>query len=403
MKVLKTKYFYFFRGTLATHVQFFEAIRDVCSQNNVPIKLITFLKPNVYIKQFHLVKKYRDKSFKIFITPIPYYLTTIIYFFIATMFSKRTVVHIKKRNPESFQSLKKIFGNKLILITDLEGDRVSEEKYLRARTNNKAHYFSYNKNFKEMINDEKHTLSKYDIIFVQNGFFKELLEERHPNIKSKIYISHLMSFKKGNLIFDENLRRNYREKLKWNKNYIITYIGNVYYPWQNLSKTIQIYKRVKNELYSDAKLLLLIREADHNIAEYFITKFKLNSTDYHLNEVHHNEINGYLNASDLGVVLRDFHEMNKVVTSGKLLDYLGSGLPVITTSVIENIANQLKANNYGLVLDYLDVENIPIGKVKETIELDSNKRKEISNWANDNLSLNATITDYIKELKNLNH
>jgi len=42
-KKQETKYFYYFRGSLATHVQFFEAWTNAVRENGIPMELITFL------------------------------------------------------------------------------------------------------------------------------------------------------------------------------------------------------------------------------------------------------------------------------------------------------------------------------------------------------------------------
>lgn len=395
----KTKYFYYFRGDLTTHVHFFLALQNVCEKENINLELITFLKPNVYLKQISLVRKFKSESFKIITSPIPL-IVPIIYFLFVILFSKKTIIHLKKRDPNSLFILKKIFKNKLILITDLEGDLISEKEYLllcESRDKNIIH-----KNIESSIQKEKTSLSKYDLLFVQNNYFKNLLQERHLALKANIKISHLMSFKKGNLFYDKKSRNEFRLKLGWQSSYIITYIGNVFYPWQNLSKTIRIYKNISKNLSKSTKLLLLIRKADHSIAKEIIDKHNLNKDDYYLQEVPHSDIRAYLSASDLGVVIRDFHTMNKVVTSGKLLDYLGSGLPVITTSVLDKIPNFLKKHKYGIVLENLDLEMLEYDEIREILNTDNHNREKISMWANNNLSLEVTAQSYIKTLKSFN-
>ena len=131
----------------------------------------------------------------------------------------------------------------------------------------------------------------------------------------------------------------------------------------------------------------------------FINKFNLDKSDFRLTEVNNDEINGYLNASDIGIVLRDSHNMNRVVTSGKLLDYLACGLPIITTSVLLNVMIGTKIKHCALILDDLNVESISINKISNLLNFDSNVRKEISTWSNKNLSLDASSTAYINLLK----
>jgi len=392
------KYFFFFRGDLRNHVHFFETFCSVVNRNGVPMKLITFLSPRVYYKQYNLVKKYRDKTFRIFISAFPN-VSAVFYFFIQSLFTSKLIIHVKKRDLTYLFFLKKILGEKLLLIIDLEGDVKSERDYLLHNPYKSGFYESELRSSKELIYKEKEIFNKVDKILVLNNNFKELLLNRYSEFKEKIVVGNMMSFRKGTLTFDLNSRIKYRKKLGWSNNKIVCYVGNVYYSWQNISKTIMLYKRIKNELYPDSKLLLLIGKKDHEIAISFLNKHKINSSDYILTEVPNNELVKYLSAADFGVLLRDFHTMNSIVTSGKLIDYLGCGLPVITTNILYKIPQVIKEQNFGVVLDDLDVNKIDLEGVRRVIGFDNSKRKSISKWANNNLSIDGEISGYLNMIK----
>lgn len=393
----KTKYFLYFRGSLIKHVHFYENIRDISIKNGIPMNLITFLEPHRYYRERHLIRGYRKKGIKIY-PALGANFIGVIYFFFIAFFSRQTVIHLKKRNPVYFILLKRLIRKKIILITDLEGDLISEESYLKKIIN-----ASESESLQRLIIRERKNLKLYDCVFVQNASFQELLEFRHPHLRGKFFKSHLMSFQKGNLFFNEQLRSEYRAKLGWEKNQIFVYIGDINYPWQNISKTIRLYKKIKEEGYSQAKLLLLIKESSHDLARKFIHFHELNNDDFFLTEVNYSEMNGFLNAADVGVVLRDFHIMNKVVTSGKLLDYIGSGLPVITTSVFGSISEELRKKNYGLILDSLKIEDsIHHKDIQKIINLSSRSRSNLSRWANKFYSLDNTMKKYLEYLKTQN-
>ena len=189
------------------------------------------------------------------------------YFFFIALFHRRTVIHFKQTHPGKLVLLKKIFRDRLVFITDLEGDKISEREYLLTVAQKVASFSSENKKaVEDLITEERKQFNLFDYIFVYNSLFEDLLRGRHSELKGQVKVSHLMSFKKDKLFFDEELRKGYRNKLGWSTNPIITYIGNVRYPWQNISKTIKIYKRIRDESNSNAKLLLLINKNDHPIA-----------------------------------------------------------------------------------------------------------------------------------------
>ena len=326
-------------------------------------------------------------------------ITALLYFFVITLFNKKVVIHFKQSEPGYLILLKNIFKNKMIFITDLEGDKIFENDFiLKSKINQVSPQIGNEIEDEELIRKEKNKLNSYDYVFVYNEFFQNVLQLRHNNLKCKIIVSHLMSFKKDSLFFDNYLRLKFKEKLPWNDEPVLTYIGNIYYPWQNLSKTIRLYKKIKNEINPNFKLLLLINKQDHLKAMDFIEINNLNSSDYYLAEVPNNEIVGYLNASDIGIVLRDFHPMNKVVTSGKLLDYLGCGLPVITTSVLLNFPKNVEIIDIGLILNNLNIEKISKENIENVFKFNLTDRKNISTWANENLSLDNLSQAYIQTL-----
>lgn len=394
----KTRYFYYYQWNLSRHFHFYESVRDVCNENKINLELITFIKLQDYLNNLEIVRNLRKSNSRVFLT-FNRNITALLYFSLVVLFHNKTIIHFKQTNPGILLHLKRFFKNRLIFITDLEGDQISEREYVSTIAQNKT---NLNKTDKTSINNlkikERLKLEKFDYTFVYNDFFKKQLNERHPHLKTNILVSHLMSFKKGSLYFNEDLRKEYRNKLTWDNSPIITYIGNVFYPWQNISKTIKTYKRIKAEINLNAKLLLLINHKDHQIAKEFIKKYYLTENDYLLTEVKNKEIVGYLSASDLGIVLRDFHPMNRVVTSGKLLDYLACGLPVITTSVLLNFPNNSKVNEYGLILNDLEIKQIDMIKISEILNRSMDFRKEISIWANENLSLNAMCNQYTELL-----
>ena len=133
----------------------------------------------------------------------------------------------------------------------------------------------------------------------------------------------------------------------------------------------------------------------------FINILQLSSEDYLLDNVYFEEIQEYLNASDLGVCLRHRHIMNKTTPSGKVLDYLGCGLPVLITDAMGEVSSTVRANEFGIVLNDMDDDNEILLGVKKWLVHNCDKRKMISAWANENLSTDAKIGEYISQLKKL--
>lgn len=398
----KIKYYFLFRGDLTSHVHFYTNLCELANKENVPLRAITFLNSKIFFPQYKLVKRFRkNHNIQIFPSLFPY-ISEILFFSLQLFFYSKIVVHVKKANPRPLLLLKKI-SKKIKLIIDLEGDLIYEKEFLQLNPYKDEFYLNDIFSITNNLILHNKLLDKADKIIVLNDSFKALLVKRNRKLEDKIITSNLLSFRKNTFHYDDNLRNKYRHILNCNEEPIICYIGNVYYSWQNISKTIKLFKKIKELINVNAKLLLLIRSVDHHIVREFIEKEKIKSEDHILKNVDNTEIVGYLNAADLGVVIRDFHPMNSIVTSGKLLDYLGSGLPVITTSILDKIPSEINNHGFGYVMDDIKLENIDFNVVKSLLLFDSNKRKVISNWANLNLSLEVSANNYIQYLKKLKH
>jgi glycosyltransferase involved in cell wall biosynthesis len=399
---LSTKYIYYFRGTLTSHVHLFEAWVHALRAKNIPFELVTDLNIKDYYKQRHLISKYRSNYFHIY-PSLSSSLFQYIYFTSLCLFNDKVVIHLKKRPTKIFEQLKKIFPKKIRYVIEHEGDAISEHDYLCKHIYKNGFYHEILCNLAAESATQKRSLIESDHNTVGTDTFKNLLCDRYPDeqLGSKISVVP-MTFNKGALYFSENKRLALRSKLNVEGKFVMIYIGNALYSWQNLFRTIEIFTLLKKKMVKDAYLILLIRKADHHIAKEFISDLGLSEDDYLLSHVAHEMVIEYLAAADLGVALRHDHIMNMIAYSGKILDYLGCGLPVLTTIHNgEKIPLMIKNNGFGLVLNDMDDDEEILRGVPEILAIDSQKRTEISDWANRTLSFENYIDNYANCLLDL--
>ena len=250
------------------------------------------------------------------------------------------------------------------------------------------------------IKNQKLTYKNADYLTFGYSPMKEMIIKRYPdlNLEKKIILSPPMTFSKGSLFFSTSIRNTVRKKLGVNDSYLMIYIGNAYYSWQNVYRTIEIFQLIKSNLNKCTFLILLIRKKDFPIVNEFIDQLKLRPNEYLLTNVHHEEIYNYLNAADIGISLRHNHIMNETTPSGKILEYLGCGLPVLTTQAMGEISTMVEKNRFGVVLKNMDDDNEVIKKITPFIEHNESRRIEISKWANENISMDANINKYVEKL-----
>jgi len=395
------KYFYYFRGSLATHIQFFEAWVYAVRERGMPMELITFLSPLVYLKQRKLIMKYKSPIFHIYIDT-PYSILSSLFFFLCCINNKKVIVHLKKRSPKQFDKLKFFFPKRLKYIVEGEGDAVSEYDYLIKHPYKDGFYNNILHGFLSDNEKQKEIFIKADFLTFGYPQMKNMLISRYPDLglDEKIILSP-MSFKKGSLFFSTEIRKLSRQKLGLNDKLVLLYMGNAFYSWQNVFRSIEIFKLIKNTINANAFLILLIRNQDFEIVNDFIAQVGLTQNDYLLKNVDFNEINNYLNAADFGISLRHKHIMNETTPSAKILEYLGCGLPVITTSAMGEISMIAKNNNFGVVLENMDDDKEILKKLTPFLEISNERRNEISRWANNHLSTDANMDNYVNCLKKI--
>ena len=396
------KYIYYFRGTLDSHVHLYQAWVVALRNNGVPFELVTILGIRTYIKQYKLVKKYKSRCFRIY-PSLNIKAFEWSFFILVCLSNKKVVVHLKKRQTRFFDQLKRVFSDKIRYIVEGEGDALSERDFLMKHPFKKDFYNGNLEDLKIQAKYQKNVLINSDHNTVGTLAFKTLLIQRYPeaHLTNKISVVP-MTFNKGTLYYSECKRHDLRSKLSIESKFVITYIGNAFYSWQNVYRTIEIFQLLKDGIINNAYLVLLIRKSDHYIVMEFIEKLGLSSSDYLLTHVPHEEIIAYLSASDLGVALRHDHIMNMIAYSGKLLDYLGCGLPVLTTTYNgEEIPKFVCKKEYGVVLNDMDDDSELLNKITKFLNHDKKRRIEISGWANEELSTEAFIGEYIGALSKL--
>jgi len=397
---MKTKYTYFFRGDLTSHVDIYKSWSDV-AKNEIDISMVTILGYKTFKKQKKLVEHYRNKGLKIFIVPsYTQHFFSLLYFFYLCITNDKVVVHLRKQSPKPFDMLKKIFTKKLKYIIEIEGDFESEIDYLSQKKNQHKAGFYDNviKGMKKSAKILEEQILRADGVFVVTNELKELFVKRYfkDQIENKIDVIPT-GFDTKKFYPDDVLREEYRKKYKLEDKFVMIYSGNVLYSWQNLKRSIDVFKFLKEKMYPNMYFIMLVRKQDHPIANEFIRKVELSHNEYLLINVSHDEVNGFLNVADLGILLRENNILNKVASPGKLGEYLSAGLNVLTTKHIGNYSKKMQEDNIGVLIDDIYDNNEILEKVSNSES--SISKEELSKWASNNFSVQAYKDRYISALQ----
>lgn len=389
---------YFFRGDLATHVDQYLSWVEIVSRYMDAIAL-TVIPPRVFLKQHRLVCLYRAKGVKVLVAPK--ILTSIVaaLFLLkrARSYSK-VVVHHRKRSTQAV-SIANHISNKFKSIVDFEGDPLSEARYLAKE---KVDAAPKNTEINKIRKRMRRKIISADSLIVQTKDFKtELLKREFDLFKTPKAITVLPAgFDEKAVFFDPNLRRSVRTSLQLSERYVLIYIGNVCYRWQNfplMVKFIANLKRARADI--SPFFIVLTPSVDYGIAKAAVEKGGLDSRDFLIKHVEYYDVNSYLNAADIGLVLRDNHPMNRYATTGKLGEYLAAGLDVVATKHIGLYSDLLLRDGFANIIDIGDVLNRRL--LEDLQPLSFAARKSRSRWAHDHFSSRAFVDEYLECLRNL--
>lgn len=113
-------------------------------------------------------------------------------------------------------------------------------------------------------------------------------------------------------------------------------------------------------------------------------KNQILTSQFLVTHVPHEEIFQFIPVGDLGLIIRDNSLINRVAFPTKFSEYLASGVPILCSSSIKDVAQDVK--KYGL------------GDVLFDNELNSNTLKHLSNESDLEMMRHNCLSYFAKEL-----
>lgn len=218
---------------------------------------------------------------------------------------------------------------------------------------------------REFLKMEQFVTNNSDFIFCVSQNFKQYIIKNYNLHPDKFLV--VPTLVNTDLFFYNPIIRNRkRREMNLDKKIVFVYSGSVV-KWQLPEKVVQFFISVKKFL-PEAFLLFIT----HNIIlakKYLAT---LDSKDYYLISLPHTDIPSYLNAADIGIILREDNIVNRVACPTKFGEYLTCGLPVVITHGIGDTEDIVTQNNIGKLVR-LDSLNLDLNDIKYLINLDRNK------------------------------
>lgn len=278
---------------------------------------------------------------------------------------------------------------RLRIVSELEGDAESELDYI-SRWGRIDPGLDLRRVVRANRAAERRVLEGSDLVVTVSRGLKDLLVERHQLASSVIQrivaiptVSSRRRFR-----FDAGLRDVSRTAMGLTDRYIVVYLGNLAAAWQQPEAMVALFSRIK-QLRRDAFFLVVSPALEHGHIAGHLAAAGFNEADARLVAVDYPDVPKMLCAADVGLLLRRDHVMNAVASPAKLSEYLLSGLPVITSDVMGEHLEGLRARCEILMISP-SWPNVRLDKELASfclIDFEPSERCRLSSWAADHLSI----------------
>jgi len=249
------------------------------------------------------------------------------------------IIHFRPYQPILFSLLlRTIFGRRFKIIFDPRGAFPEEQRQKRNWKQNSLYY-------KLLKILEILALKKSDFTICMS----KTLEQHYRGIWHRgnyAYIPPCVDFQRFDLY--NGAKKDARNKYQIPANsLILLYSGSFDWPWSISKICGEIFSKIK-EKDPETYLLILSNSEESKIIDILLTS-GIEKKDIIIYSPNYSEIPSLTNAADIGLVVREESIINKVAYPIKFLEYLASGIPVITTKANLFISQIAEDEKIGLI------------------------------------------------------
>jgi len=248
---------------------------------------------------------------------------------------------------------------------------------------------------------EKFVWVNSDFLFCVSKTFKEyILKESNCSLKKIMVVPCCVDINKFK--YDSKLRKEIKKKIGINEeNFIVLYSGSLN-EWQLPERMIEIFKVIEGLIEES---LFLIMTKDLRYARELLLDSGIEKESYIIKSIPYSTINKYLLAGDLGLLIREDNDVNKVAFPVKFPEYIRCGVPVLS-SISSDVINLIGKYSLGFELEKFDsdeeVKKIAANIKRNMAYIKSDRYKNrISNVVRKKVSWDSYINQVIEVYKNL--
>ena len=235
---------------------------------------------------------------------------------------------------------------------------------------------------------ESKSVSRSTYVICQSREMKRHLLSKYPTLSSEKIYPYACHADLSTFNFNSQQARKTRELLGLADEQILFVYSGGLHKWQNVDKSLSYFDEF-HKYYPSSRFLLLTGQLIQ-ANELIDNSFAHLREAVFIKSAPHSQVPDYLNASNVGFLIRDNVVMNAVAYPTKLAEYMACGLPVISTNVSSHWLNDTQ---YIYNIENNDI----VGLYEFLIDI---KRYEVSGLAHKELSLDTDNIEIERLLKN---
>lgn len=287
----------------------------------------------------------------------------------------------------SLGMLKKLYNNRLKIIYDARAAAAEEYKYsyepLSARQQQR---------YCHILQDERRMVQMADIVFTVSYKLRSyLLNQVGSSGNDKFYVNPCNADSKY-FYFDENERLHERHLLNLPDRFVVVYSGGLECNWHVPQEIFNTFLAIKDEI-PEAFFMLLTHDLE--FAKKLQGKNHIDNNDIVILSIDNMNVRPYLNAADVGLILREDVPMNNVASPTKFAEYVMCGLPVIISQGVGDFSEIVEFKKCGFVYKSNVKTNFKMRFSEIKLPFSIESRKELSKWGITNFSKQSNIKNTI--------
>lgn len=198
--------------------------------------------------------------------------------------------------------------------------------------------------------------------------------------------------------YDEQIRKKTREELGYtDEDDVFIYSGGLDYSYSFVEEFIALFKQALS-VNNHAKLLVLAKKITPNFLSIIDCEPEVKARLKTVENIPNNQMINYLNAADIGFLLRNNTLLNNVASPVKFAEYQLCGLPVIISEAVLDYSKYCVKYKSGVVVSNKDFDSKTFASVSNVTK-DNFNRCQIAEDARHNLSKEMVVDTILESIK----